>query len=357
MPSEQDKDHGDLDQSYRRLQKISHQMVVLRNISKALSDHRSSLDDAMTLFIHMALEGFHNPDSISCRVKILDSVYETDDFSRALSTIRKKVAPHDIDDVFIELGFMDIKEKQILSDDEEAFFSTITLDLQAHLERVWLLETQRRQTKELELFASLMRHDLKNDIGLILTNIDLIKIILSDDSTELHEFVVTAEAICDRMINLLSVLGKGSTTPETEITRIINESVERAKKIYPELNIIRNIERLEGVEIPFNRLLPLVFDNLFRNAATYAGSKAMIEIIGKIESNQVRIEIQDDGPGISSSVRDRIFERGVSTTGGGYGLYLCREVLRIVDGSIELKESMKGKGAGFVISLPVRKIV
>ena len=63
--------------------------------------------------------------------------------------------------------------------------------------------------------------------------------------------------------------------------------------------------------------------------------------------------VSDDGPGITSEVRDKLFQRGVSTRGGGLGLYLSREVVMAINGSIELVESSSEKGATFKVLLPL----
>jgi signal transduction histidine kinase len=67
----------------------------------------------------------------------------------------------------------------------------------------------------------------------------------------------------------------------------------------------------------------------------------------------------DEGLGIPSSERERIFEkfyrldpeqrRGVG--GSGLGLYICRELVERMNGRIEV-ESEPGKGSRFTVALP-----
>ncbi|MEL6499427.1 MAG: HAMP domain-containing sensor histidine kinase [Planctomycetota bacterium] len=72
-------------------------------------------------------------------------------------------------------------------------------------------------------------------------------------------------------------------------------------------------------------------------------------------TDRVRIEVADDGPGITEDARKRMFEpfvRGTNgTTGTGLGLTVCRELLRAAKGDISFKPSESG-GAAFVIDLP-----
>jgi len=62
--------------------------------------------------------------------------------------------------------------------------------------------------------------------------------------------------------------------------------------------------------------------------------------------------VADDGPGVAEEVRDNLFHKGVSTRGGGLGLYLSKAIVDALGGSIELVDSEKGAGATFRILLP-----
>jgi len=75
------------------------------------------------------------------------------------------------------------------------------------------------------------------------------------------------------------------------------------------------------------------------------------------ERTFVRIEVEDNGPGIPQAVRMRLFEPFFTTKevgeGTGLGLWLCWSI--IVErhgGQIEVESGREG-GARFVITLPV----
>jgi signal transduction histidine kinase len=69
------------------------------------------------------------------------------------------------------------------------------------------------------------------------------------------------------------------------------------------------------------------------------------------------ISVRDNGGGIPSDVRDRVFEPFFSTKppekGTGLGLALCHDLVRENGGEIELLESTVGVGTEFVIRLPL----
>ncbi len=71
-------------------------------------------------------------------------------------------------------------------------------------------------------------------------------------------------------------------------------------------------------------------------------------------SNELRIIVRDSGPGIPEELRERIFERGVSTKaekGRGLGLYLVKVHLDRLGGTMEIKSGQK-KGTEIEMRIP-----
>ena len=75
----------------------------------------------------------------------------------------------------------------------------------------------------------------------------------------------------------------------------------------------------------------LVFVNLIKNALEAIGDDDKGEIVLKvIESNdKLIVEVQDNGPGISEDVKDKLFDRGISFKAGGtgFGLFLVKKAM------------------------------
>lgn len=96
--------------------------------------------------------------------------------------------------------------------------------------------------------------------------------------------------------------------------------------------------------------------NLVDNAARHATSTVTIRLSS--DDTSARIEIEDDGPGISARERERVFERFVRldesrarTSGGtGLGLPIAREIARAHGGSLTVEDGQPG--ARFVLILP-----
>jgi two-component system, OmpR family, sensor histidine kinase MtrB len=107
------------------------------------------------------------------------------------------------------------------------------------------------------------------------------------------------------------------------------------------------------------RRIERVIANLVENATNHAGGVKAVRI-QKLANNQVAIHVDDSGPGVPFSERERIFERfarggrGRHLPGAGLGLSLVTEHLRLMNGSVSVSDSPEF-GARFTVMLPVQK--
>jgi len=109
--------------------------------------------------------------------------------------------------------------------------------------------------------------------------------------------------------------------------------------------------RIRGNEV----LLAWALENVVKNALdALAGRGGRIEIRASRVNERVVLRISDTGPGVDPEIRDRIFDPGVSTKSGGWGvgLALSRRIVEGVHrGRIELLDG-PSSGATFLIYLP-----
>lgn len=102
------------------------------------------------------------------------------------------------------------------------------------------------------------------------------------------------------------------------------------------------------------KLIEQVLINLIKNAIEAGKSEGdfKIELRAFEEGGNVKIEVSDNGPGISSEVIDNIFVPFYTTKkeGSGIGLSLSKQILRRHGGNLKVL-SEEGKGATFTITL------
>jgi len=104
-----------------------------------------------------------------------------------------------------------------------------------------------------------------------------------------------------------------------------------------------------------------VLINLIDNAVKYSPDGGRIDVAVEARDGGVRISIRDEGIGIAPLEQRRIFgkfyrvdpalTRGVGGT--GLGLYICRELVRRMEGRLSVR-SEEGKGSTFIVELPVQ---
>lgn len=104
-----------------------------------------------------------------------------------------------------------------------------------------------------------------------------------------------------------------------------------------------------------------VLNNLIGNAIKYSpfGSTIIVEYL-IIDDNRLKINVQDEGIGIPADDQQRIFDRyyrvkdinSQSISGFGIGLYLCKEIIELHSGHIQV-QSAENKGTIFSFILPI----
>lgn len=122
------------------------------------------------------------------------------------------------------------------------------------------------------------------------------------------------------------------------------KGVDAAVDVAPELRVRLSPQRLTQVLL-----------NLLLNASAALGGSGKIAIRAKKKDGLVRIEVEDDGPGVPREVAPRIFDPFVTTKevgqGTGLGLAVCRGIVEGANGKIWLDETY-ADGARFVVELP-----
>ncbi|MBN2374448.1 PAS domain S-box protein [bacterium] len=97
--------------------------------------------------------------------------------------------------------------------------------------------------------------------------------------------------------------------------------------------------------------------NLINNAAEAmknTDGEKIIEIKSYKESQNILVSVSDSGPGVPSTIRNKIFDPFYTTKNGstGIGLSLCNRIVKDHGGSLHLFTSKWG-GARFVIKIPI----
>ncbi len=145
---------------------------------------------------------------------------------------------------------------------------------------------------------------------------------------------------------------------------VVRAVVEDQRIITPECRLMLCLEVPTEVFVRIDAdRIGQVVNNYVTNALKYADAEEPITVGLRVEEQQVRVWVQDAGPGLPQSVQKHIWERFyqvpalheqqvVGAVGLGLGLHICRELIQRHGGKVGV-ESAVGKGSRFWFVLPL----
>jgi len=200
--------------------------------------------------------------------------------------------------------------------------------------------------KKLNMLSSITRHDILNQLTVILGYIALLEETQPDPviAEKFWKIETAAERITTMIRFTKEYENIGVQTPIWQDLRVL---VDTASKQAPLGQVqIRN-ELPSGTIVFADPLISKVFFNLVDNAIRHGDTLTEIRFSAEEREGALTIICEDDGVGIPLDTKERIFDRGFGAN-TGLGLFLSREILAIT--GITIRETGEpGKGARFEI--------
>jgi two-component system phosphate regulon sensor histidine kinase PhoR len=232
--------------------------------------------------------------------------------------------------------------------------------------------TEERRLEELKSdFIATVSHELRTPIAAIhgaAKTLEREDIVFTDDLRDHLLSVISDQS--DRLVHLVSDILVTSqlesgrlvlTSEQVDVRDVARGVIEAARTHAPEeLSLELVAPPVLAVVAADRDKLWQVLANLVANAIKYSPGAGRIEIRLEQRQAHLRTAVRDEGVGIPQREQQRIFEkfyrllpnmtRGVGGT--GLGLYICRELVRRMGGSIWV-ESNEGPGSTFFVELPL----
>lgn len=230
--------------------------------------------------------------------------------------------------------------------------------------------------KNEQLRADLLRaisHDLRTPLCSISGNADMLlsNDNLLDEATK-HQIYTDiyddSEWLISVVENLLSITRLNDGRLKLKFTdqlmdEVIAEALRHISRKHEGHKIVVECEELILARMDV-RLILQVLINLVDNAVKYTPAGSEICIRAMKENKQVKITVEDNGPGISDEMKAHVFEMfytGKNTVADshrslGLGLALCRSIIEVHEGNLTVEDNTP-HGCIFSFKLPLSEVI
>jgi PAS domain S-box-containing protein len=246
-------------------------------------------------------------------------------------------------------------------------FAQVTQDL-SDRRHIQSLEQAARNVGD---FIAVLAHELRNPLAPIRNAAQLMARLPADHPSQaaMREMIERQTAQLTRIVDdILDMarITKGVIAIErvaVDLDRMLDTAIETAQPQIEERKHRLTVERrAPGTMINGDaHRITQVLVNLLSNAVRYTPPGGDIGIAVDREENAVTIRVRDNGRGIDPELKERIFDMFVrgrhakadKNSGLGVGLALARKIVELHGGAIEVNSEGAGRGAEFVVRLPV----
>ncbi|WP_331235598.1 PAS domain-containing sensor histidine kinase [Natronorarus salvus] len=255
------------------------------------------------------------------------------------------------------------------SEDESVYICGIGRDISERLRAERELETVidelERSNEELERFAYVASHDLKEPLRMIRSYLDLLERRYGDELDEdADEFIGYAVDGAERMQRMIDDLLSYSRIDTHELRFDPVDCEEVFERVETDLTVVieesdaeLTVDSLPTVEGDRDQLTQL-FQNLVSNAIKYAGEEPpRIHVSARRDGDTHVIEVSDNGIGIEAERLEEVFEiftTGAGSSSTGIGLSICEKIATRHGGSITI-DSEPGSGTTVSVALPAEQ--
>lgn len=240
-----------------------------------------------------------------------------------------------------------------------------------------LLASQNAELSELNTLKSqlvgMVAHDVRNPLASIIMLADHLHTSIPEEPAENREFIQEIQGQVKHLLELVENLldltkiesGTISLDPQpTDIRTLLAGAVRFPARVAQSKGTVINLDEVpEGSVTADPQRLRQVVDNLISNAVKFSPPGSVITIRAIRDDLVWIIEVEDQGPGISPSDRERLFVRfaklSARPTGNesssGLGLAICKHLVEAHDGQIGVRQA-PGGGSVFWFAIPRQRV-
>ena len=208
--------------------------------------------------------------------------------------------------------------------------------------------------EKLGVVGRLTRHDIRNKLSAITGYTYLLKKKHKDQADIVEALGKIEQAVKDS-VKIFDFAKMYEQIGVEELSYVdVGKAVEEASALFSGLTI-KVVNGCHGRSVLADSFLRQMFYNFIDNTRKYGVKATTIKVYCEQEDSEgVRLIYEDDGVGISTENKSKLFKEGFSTGGSiGFGLFLIKKMIEVYGWTIS-EEGEPGKGAKFILTIPNR---
>jgi signal transduction histidine kinase len=179
--------------------------------------------------------------------------------------------------------------------------------------------------------------------------------------TMMNQTMLKLEHAMESLLHYTNNRQNSLSREKLNIVSVVQQAIEYSRRMkgFERMQINTNIE----ADTPFYSdayRVQLVIQHLMANSIAFqdlSNSDPFVNVTVAVQPEWVTICLEDNGVGVPPENVPLIFDRFVKaseqSSGSGLGLYIVKEVLKKLDGTIDVL-SVRGKGTSFTVRIPNR---
>jgi PAS domain S-box-containing protein len=218
----------------------------------------------------------------------------------------------------------------------------------------------KTREQELEVLNRIIRHDIRNDISIVLGWAELLESHVDDDGREQlqkisrsGEHIVELTEIARDYAEAIAG-GRAVDVVPVSLRELLETELETRRDAFPEARFV--VEgSIPDADVRANEMLGSVFKNILNNGVQHNDTDdPVVTVSCELDGDDAVVRIADNGPGIPEDEQELIFQRGkkgIKSGGEGLGLHLVQRLVDQYDGTVAIEDN-EPRGSVFVVRIP-----
>jgi PAS domain S-box-containing protein len=201
---------------------------------------------------------------------------------------------------------------------------------------------RRRRTQQLDVLNRVLRHDLRNDLNVVVGNADLIERTAdgptADRARDIKDTATGLVALSEK-VRRIERAAEAPGREVTDVAEAVRRRVAELRTEYPGATL--DLEVPPEAWAHASGLLSVAVDNLVENAVEHGDGEPTVEVTVARGPEYVTVAVADDGPGIPETER-AILDRERETPlehASGVGLWIVTWIVDASGGRVEFTEN------------------